>query len=508
MTNQAYWLGFCEIVDGWQRALSLPDEIRRVTAEDIQRVAQEYLLPERRTVGWLEPLSSDAAAGSLAVEDARHFAPPAAWGLTGPHSSAGSGRWHFSRAVLPNGVAVLGQERPQSQSFAIRLRIPAGTAYEVPEESGIAFLTARSLQRGSSGRSFEEISTRLDELGGSMTVDAGRQFVEARVRGLRDDFQELIELLADALQRPEFPAVEVERVRTEQIGAIAEADNDTRATADRLLRRSVYPEPNPFGRRVLGDREIVATLDRDAVAGYHARAFRPAGATLAVVGGIARFDDAVERLSLALGSWDIAGDKAEIADQLVTNDSLVRTTEAIPGKTQVDIAAGVDTIPRGHEDYYALDIANMILGRLGLMGRLGAEVRDRQGLAYYASSQLEPRRDSTLWAARAGVDPENVERAVHAVQTELDRLRSELVSDEELEDAKSYLTGVLPLALETHDGAASILLAIQEFGLGLDYLDRYPDIITAISAEQVRQAARSHLDPEKLAIAIARPAGS
>ena len=320
MTNQAYWLGFCEIVDGWQRASSLPDEIRRVTAEDIQRVAQEYLLPERRTVGWLKPLASDAAAGSLAVEDARHFAPPAAWGLTGLHSSAGPGRVAFHRAVLPNGVAVLGQERPQSQSFAIRLRIPAGTAYEVPEESGIAFLTARSLQRGSSGRSFEEISTRLDELGGSITVDAGRQFVEARVRGLRDDFPELIELLADALQRPEFPAVEVERVRTEQIGAIAEADNDTRATADRLLRRSVYPEPNPFGRRVLGDREIVATLDRDAVAGYHARAFRPAGATLAVVGGIARFDDAVERLSLALGSWDIAGDKAEIADRLVTND--------------------------------------------------------------------------------------------------------------------------------------------------------------------------------------------
>ena len=107
---------------------------------------------------------------------------------------------------------------------------------------------------------------------------------------------------------------------------------------------------------------------------------------------------------------------------------MVRTTEAIPGKSQVDIAAGVATIPRGHQDYYALDIGNMILGRLGLMGRLGAEVRDRQGLAYHASSQLEPRRDSTLWAARAGVDPENVERAVHAIQTELEptSLRSRL----------------------------------------------------------------------------------
>ena len=280
MTNQAYWLGLCEIVDGWERALTLPDEIRGVTAEDIQRVAQEYLLPERRTVGWLEPLSSDAAAGSLAVRAARHVAPPTAWGLTGLHSSAGSEGVAFQRAVLPNGVRVLGQERPQSESFALRLRIPAGTVCELPEESGIAFLTARSLQRGSSGRSFEAISTRLDELGGSMTIDAGREFVEARVRGLRDDFQELVELLADALQRPDFPAVEVDRVRTEQIGAIAEADNDTRATADRLLRRSVYPEPNPFGRRVLGDREIVATLDRDAVAGYHARAFSPAAPRL------------------------------------------------------------------------------------------------------------------------------------------------------------------------------------------------------------------------------------
>src|SRR5215212_8537167 len=506
MTNQAYWLGLCEIVDSWERAASLPDEIRSVTAEDIQRVARQYLLPERRTVGWLEPLSSDSAAGTSAVEDARHFAPPTAWGLNGPRSSADTERVEFQRAVLANDIAVLGQERPRSQSFALRLRVPAGTIYELREESGIAFLTARSLQRGSSGRSFDEISTRLDELGGSMTVDAGREFVEARLRGLRDDFQEWIQLLADALQRPDFPAVEVAKVRSEQIGAIAEADNDTRATADRLLRRSVYPEPNPFGRRVLGNREMVATFDREAVAAYHARTFSPNGATIAVVGGIPAFSDALEMLSSALGSWDTVGPQVDIPNQLVTNDTVVRTTEAILGKSQVDIAVGLATIPRGHPNYYALDIANMILGRLGLMGRLGAEVRDRQGLAYYASSQLEPRRDSTLWAARAGVDPENVERAMHAIQTELDRLRSDLVSEEELEDAKSYLTGVLPLALETHDGVASILLAIEEFGLGLDYLDLYPRIIDAIGREQVRQAVRVHLDPERLAIGIARPA--
>jgi zinc protease len=362
------------------------------------------------------------------------------------------------------------------------------------------------LQRGSGGRSFDAINTRLDELGGSITVDAGREYVEARVRGLRDDFAELVGMLAQALQHPDLPAAEVDKVRSEQLGAIAETDNDTRATADRLLRRSVYPEPNPFGRRVLGSRETVAALDRDSVTAYHAQAFSPNGAALALVGGFGEFGRALETLFSAFGPWDVSSRAVDFEDRLGTNEDAVRATETIPGKSQADIAVGVASIPRGHADYYALDVANLILGRLGLMGRLGAEVRDRQGLAYYASSQLEPRRDGTLWAARAGVDPENIERALHAIQTELNRLRDELVSDQELEDAKSFLTGVLPLALETHDGVASILLAIEEFGLGLDYLDRYPDIIAAVNRDQVRDAARLHLDPETLAIGIARPA--
>jgi zinc protease len=505
MTNQAYWLGLWEILDSWNRAVSLPDEIKRVTAEDVQRVAQRYLLPERRTVGWLIPRASEGTGTSSPTEAGLHYAPPIAWGLSGPRPAAGVQRGMFRRAVLPNGIPVLGQERPQSRSFALRVRIPAGAFYERPEESGLAFLTARSLQRGSGGRSFDEINTRLDELGGSLTVDAGREFVEARVRGLREDFTELVEMLAKTLQRPDFPVIEVDKVRSEQLGAIAETDNDTRATADRLLRRSVYPEPNPLGRRVLGASEIVATLDRETVAAYHAKVFSPIGAAIAVVGGIEDFALARETLSSSFGSWDGLPPAIDFGSRLSSNDAAVRASEAIPGKSQADIAVGVASIPRGHPDYYALDVGNLILGRLGLMGRLGAEVRDRQGLAYYASSQLEARRDGTLWAARAGVDPENIERAVDAIKAEFDRLRGELVSDPELEDAKSYLTGVLPLALETHDGVVSILLAIEEFGLGLDYLDRYPDIIAAVSQDQVREAARAHLDPGTLVTAIARP---
>jgi zinc protease len=133
-------------------------------------------------------------------------------------------------------------------------------------------------------------------------------------------------------------------------------------------------------------------------------------------------------------------------------------------------------------------------------------VRDQQGLAYYVFSQVEPRRDGTLWSARAGVDPSNIERALDSIRSELERLRREPVSEKELMDARSYLVGVLPLALESNDGVAATLLSLEEYGLGLDYLDRYPAIIAAVTTEDIQRAASEHLNPEKLVISVARPA--
>jgi zinc protease len=249
----------------------------------------------------------------------------------------------------------------------------------------------------------------------------------------------------------------------------------------------------------------VESLDKDSVRNYHRRAFSPRGTAIAVVGGMADFNETVDIIGEAFGAWEDSAADGSQADLALTNATPVRETTEIAGKSQADLAVGITTVPRNHDDYYALDVSNLILGRLGLMGRLGAEVRDRQGLAYYAYSQIEPRTDGSLWAARAGVDPANVERALEATLAELRGLRDDRVSEQELRDAKNFLVGVLPLALETHDGVAAMLLAIEEFGLGLDYLERYPEIIASITREQVLQAARQHLDPDRVAIGIAGP---
>jgi zinc protease len=183
----------------------------------------------------------------------------------------------------------------------------------------------------------------------------------------------------------------------------------------------------------------------------------------------------------------------------------VREAVVIPGKSQSDLVVGYPTIARTDPDYYALDLANLILGRFGLMGRLGANVRDKQGLAYYVYSQTDPGREGSVWTGKAGVNPVNVERALAGIVAEVRRLQEEPVTDDELDGAKQYMTGVLPLALEQSDGVAQTLLNIEYYRLGLDYLDRYPAIINALAASDVQGAARRHLDPERIAVGIAGP---
>jgi zinc protease len=504
VTNQAYWLGQWEIVDKLGRAAGLPDEIRAVSAEDVRRVAREYLVPQRSTVGWLIPSESGGSGSNSGNGAPAAVAPfgPLTWSIHGGEQNS----YGFQRCELSNGIAVLSQDRPHSQSVALRFRVPAGSIHEEDATAGLSHLTARVMGRGSAGMTFEEISDRTDKLGSSLGMDAGRQFLEGRIRCLRDDLPEMVSLLANAIQRPDFPVDQVELVRAEQLGAIKDAANDTRSVSDRELRRALYPPPNPLGRSSLGEPESVTSLTSADARRFHDHFVTPDHAAFAVVGGIGSGDEITSLLESAFGAWTAGSGATDQPDLSKSNPIAESVDVGIPGKSQADLAAGIATIPRLHPDFVPLDVANLILGRLGLMGRLGTEVRDKQGLAYYVFSQIEPRRDGAIWSARAGVDPANIERALASIRTELERLRREPVSEAELADARSYLVGVLPLALESNDGVAATLLSLEEYGLGLDYLDRYPAIIAAVTEEDILRAAAEHLDPEKLVISVARPA--
>ncbi len=156
---------------------------------------------------------------------------------------------------------------------------------------------------------------------------------------------------------------------------------------------------------------------------------------------------------------------------------------------------------------YALDQATEIVGGLGLMGRLGDNVRDRQGLAYYAFARMAEGFGDDLWSVNAGVNPANIERAVASILDEIRRLQDEPVTEQELADCQNYLIGVVQLHLETNDGLAATLNHIELFGLGEDYIQRYPGLVRSVTREAVQRAAQAHLTAERYSLAIAGPPG-
>jgi zinc protease len=166
---------------------------------------------------------------------------------------------------------------------------------------------------------------------------------------------------------------------------------------------------------------------------------------------------------------------------------------------------GCLAVARQDPDYYAARVANTVLGQFGMMGRLGEQVREQQGLAYYCGSSLDAELVSGVWYASAGVNPENVDQAVESILAEFARLGDELVAAEELADSQAYMTGVLPLTLETNEGVASTLINMERHGLGLDYLQRYNSLIYGVTPADVQRVAHRYLRPDNYTLVVAGP---
>jgi zinc protease len=160
---------------------------------------------------------------------------------------------------------------------------------------------------------------------------------------------------------------------------------------------------------------------------------------------------------------------------------------------------------RVSEDFMAASLGNSILGQFGMMGRIGDVVREKAGLAYHASTSLSASIDSGSWEVSAGVNPSNVQRAIDLIISELRRFIDEPVTTEELQDSQANFIGRLPLSLESNAGVANALLNIERFQLGLDYYQRYPEMVRSITPQMVLEAARRYWQPDRLAIVSAGP---
>jgi len=226
---------------------------------------------------------------------------------------------------------------------------------------------------------------------------------------------------------------------------------------------------------------------------------------IAVVGAVAP-EEAIEAVAQALGGWqNPAQPEPPALPRLAPLEATAREDVPMPGKSQADIVVGAAGPARNADDYIPAMVGNTILGRFGLMGRIGDAVREQAGLAYYAYSALQGGYGPGPWEVNAGVAPQNVEKALELIIEEIRHFVTEPVSAEELADAQAGIVGSLPLSFESNQGVAGALLTMERYGLGLDYYRRLPDLVRRVTPEAILQAARHYLDPDRLAIAVAGP---
>jgi zinc protease len=410
----------------------------------------------------------------------------------------------ITRVELDNGIVVLAYENYSSPAAVVGGYLWAGSLSETPEEAGLASFTAGLLMRGTETRSFGEINHSLESNGAQLGFRAGTHTIGFGGKALAEDLDLLLDILADSLQHPTFPGEEAETLQGQILTGLKRRAHDTRSMARLTFDALLYPD-HPYGQSVLGYEETVSSLSRDQVESYYLDHYCPDGMILSVVGAIPA-PVAIDKVRKAIGGWQPA--QATANQSIPANvrlDEQRQGSVVLEGKTQSDIILGWPGLDRRDPDYWPARLANTILGVFGMMGRLGDNVREEQGLAYYVYSQLQAGLGAGPWLTVAGVNPANVDRATDGILHEVRRLRDEPVPSNELADSQSFLTGSMPLRLETNEGMANAMLEMERHGLGFDYLMRYPELIQAVTVDDIQRVARKYLHDETYALAIAGP---
>jgi len=411
---------------------------------------------------------------------------------------------NITRVVTANGITVLIRQNFNSPTLSIKGYVMSGSIFDPDDKLGLSYLTASGLMTGTIQRDFQSIYNEIESIGASMGFSSGTLTTSFSAHCLSEDLASILQLMADSLRNPVFPKKEFNRQKNQMLTALKIRSQDTSEMAALLFDEIIYAG-HPYQRPDEGFEETVQAIKREDLAEFYQSHYGPRGMVIVIVGAVDP-TAAVDAIKQALGDWENPHQAfmPEIPPATALLET-IRKNHSIPGKSQVDLVMGGLAPDRYSPDYQTLRVGNNILGEFGMMGRIGQRVREESGLAYYAYSSLSISLGPGAWELIAGVNPKNLEQCIELMTDEVRKFVSEPVTEDELADSKSYFLGRMPLLLESNSGVAISLLNIEHFNLGLDYFLHYPELVQAVTAEEVLQASRKYLDPDRLAIAVAGP---
>lgn len=410
----------------------------------------------------------------------------------------------IDRVISPGGIEAWLVQDHTIPVVTLRFAFSGGASLDQPGKDGTAALAASMLDEGAGDYDTTGFHRRLDELAAEISFSAGHDEFDGTIRMLRANRDESADLLRAALMAPRFAAEDVERVRAATLAALQKQARNPRSLSGRLWMSDAF-ERHPYGRNTSGSTTGVAAITRGDLVAFASRQFQRNALVIGAVGDIAPAELAalVDRIfgDLPRGEGDLALPEATPAD----GGALLVKRSAVP---QSSVTFGQAGLKRDDPEWYAALVVNEILGGGGFRGRLMKEIREKRGLAYGVSTGLVAYRHAGLIMGSIATENARVAESIALIREEWQRMRDEGPTEDELRDAKAFLTGSFAPGLDSTRRIAGLLVRMQADRLGIDYLDSRAKLISDVTLEQARDVARRLYDPARLSFAVVGdPAG-
>lgn len=401
-------------------------------------------------------------------------------------------------ARLPNGVHLMVLEDHKLPRVSFQIIVPgAGGYFDPAEKIGLASYTAQMMREGTKSRSSQQIAQELETIAATLTLGAGISAANASVAGsaLTENLPRVLDISADVLLNPTFPAEEWDRLRTRAKAGLQQQRTNPSFLAGELMNRVLYGA-HPAGRLAATPQTLDA-ITRDAMVEFHRARYVPDHAAIAFAGDIT-LADARKIVESKLGGWTRNGAaKPSLAEPNPAGAPKVYLVGR-PASVQTTLMLATQSMTRKDPDYEELTVANRILG--GVMGRLFRHLREEKGYTYGIGSSFSAMEHRGDWYATTSVRTEVTDPALTDLLAELAEMRDKPVPADELEDAKRSIVASFALSLESPQRVLGYYTESWTYGLPAGYWDTYPARISAVTAADVQAAARKYWDPARMQI--------
>jgi zinc protease len=410
------------------------------------------------------------------------------------------------REALSNGLTVLYTERANLPVVRIKLLVKASLLNEPPEKAGLANLTSDMLTAGTPSMTSRQIDEEIEFMGAALGVGVDSDYTMVSLSVMKKDLDKAFKIFSDVVQNPAFPEDEL-KVKKELIkGSLKQDEESPSFLAQREFMKAVYGA-HPYGRLNRGAPETIDAVTRDDLVAFHRALYVPGNAIMAVSGDVS-YDELTALLDRYFKGWkNNAPEAAAIRFTLPAagfkDPAHEKKTVVIDRKTtQAGIVFGHTGVSRDNPDYYALTVMNYILGGGGFSSRLMKVVRDEMGLAYDVHSYFMAKKYGGVFELAVQTKNESAGTVASEILRQVKAMKSGYVSDDEINTARSYLTGSFPRRLDTMEKVAELLALSEFYGLGADFDKKYITAVNAVTKEDVKRAAEKYLDDEKFVFVV------